>query len=53
MFESLPPDTMHARPQTMIGFLEKLRAKYGSMYGYARAAGIPDDTIQQLKERLL
>ncbi|HEX7406508.1 MAG TPA: tyrosine-protein phosphatase [Candidatus Binatia bacterium] len=53
MFESLPPDTMHARPQTMIGFLEKLRAKYGSMHGYARAAGIPDDTIQQLKERLL
>jgi protein-tyrosine phosphatase len=50
---TLPPDTLHARPQTMIAFLEQLQAKYGSTRAYARAAGVSDRTLEQLRERLL
>lgn len=53
MLETLPPDTLHARPQTMRGFLDRLRTKYGSIQEYAEAAGISEHTIQQLRERLL
>jgi protein-tyrosine phosphatase len=53
MLAALPPDTMHAEPETMIELLEKVRARYGSMADYARAAGVADDTLRYLQDRLL
>jgi protein-tyrosine phosphatase len=53
MLSALPPDTLHAQPETMISFLERVRAEYGSMGEYARSAGITYATVQQLEARLL
>jgi protein-tyrosine phosphatase len=53
MLAALPPDTLHAEPETMSTLLNRVRAKYGSMRGYARAAGVSEDTIGQLQERLV
>lgn len=53
MLANLPPDTLHAEPDTMIAFLERLHDRYGSMRKYARAAGLGDDAIDRLVARLL
>jgi protein-tyrosine phosphatase len=53
MLAALPPETMHANPETMEGFLLRLQDKYGSAVEYARAAGIGADTLRLLRERLL
>lgn len=53
MLETLPPDTMHAEPETMIALLAKVRERYGSMRGYARAAGLEDPILARLERRLL
>lgn len=53
MLAALPPETLHAQPQTMQSLLEKLRAKYGSARGYARAAGVGDAAIDRLRQRLI
>jgi hypothetical protein len=53
MLSALPPDTMHAEPETMAGFLTRLRAAYGSVDAYARAAGVSDESIDGLRARLL
>src|SRR5262249_52751885 len=53
MLAALPPDTMHAEADTMIAFLDGIRERYGSMRGYARSAGVEDDTIEGLVERLV
>jgi protein-tyrosine phosphatase len=53
MLRALPPDTLHAQPQTMISLLDKLRAKYGSMQGYAEAAGVPVAATERLRRRLV
>lgn len=53
MLSALPPDTMHAEPETMAGFLTRLRDAYGTMAGYARAAGVSDASIDGLRARLL
>jgi len=53
MLSALPPDTMHAEPDTMAGFLVRLHDAYGSMAGYARAAGVSDESIDGLRARLL
>lgn len=53
MLSALPPDTMHAEPETMAGFLTRLHDAYGSMAGYARAAGVSDEAIDGLRARLL
>lgn len=53
MLEALPPDTMHAEPQTMISFLQRLTDKYGSVRGYAMDAGLSESQIEKLKSRLL
>jgi protein-tyrosine phosphatase len=53
MLENLPPDTLHAEPETMISLLERVREKYGSMRGYAREIGVPDATVARLERRLL
>ena len=53
MFAALPPSTLHAEPETMIVFLDRIRAEHGSMRGYARSAGVDDPTIDRLADRLL
>jgi len=53
MLSALPPDTLHAEPETMLIFLERMRAAYGSMEGYARACGAPAAAIHRLRDRLL
>jgi len=53
MLEALPPDTLHAKPETMRGFLARLRARHGSIHEFAIAAGVSEHTIEQLREFLL
>jgi protein-tyrosine phosphatase len=53
MLSALPPDTMHAEPETMASFLTRLRDAYGSMAAYARSAGVGDEAIDALRARLL
>jgi protein-tyrosine phosphatase len=53
MLEALPPDTMHAEPETMIAFLDRIRVEYGSMRQYAASAGVSENTVSRLRERLL
>jgi len=53
MLAALPPDTLHAQPQTMTALLDKLRARYGSVTSYAQAAGISPATLDRLRHRLV
>jgi protein-tyrosine phosphatase len=53
MLAALPPDTMHAEPDTMMAFLARIREQHGSIRGFARAAGVSDATIALLGSRLL
>ena len=50
---NLPPDTLHAEAETMAAFLERIRATYGDMRAYARAAGVPPEALEALEVRLL
>ena len=53
MLNALPPDTLHAEPQTMLSFLERMHGTYGSMAEYARSAGVSDEALARLRARLL
>ena len=53
MLSALPPDTMHADPETIVEFLARLRAKHGTVEEYARAAGVPASALEALRARLL
>jgi protein-tyrosine phosphatase len=53
MLSALPPDTMHAEPETMIALLGRLRERYGSVRGYAVDAGVREETLRRLEDRLL
>jgi protein-tyrosine phosphatase len=53
MLAALPPDTLHAEAETMVAFLAGIRSRYGSMAGYASAAGVEEADIARLRERLL
>jgi len=53
MLAILPPDTMHANPETMTALLDQLRAKYGSMQGYVAAAGLEPAVVARLRDRLV
>ncbi len=53
MLSALPPDTMHAEPATMESFLERMRDRFGSMEGYAVAAGMSAGDVGRLRDRLL
>ncbi len=51
--EELPPETLHARPETMESLLARIRKRFGSMRGYARSTGTPEATLRKLEERLV
>lgn len=53
MLEALPASTLHAEPETMLAFLAGLRARYGSVEAYARSAGVSDETLARLTDRLV
>jgi protein-tyrosine phosphatase len=53
MLKNLPPDTMHAHPETMEGFLARIAERYGSMAGYARAIGVDDDHLARLQKSMV
>jgi protein-tyrosine phosphatase len=53
MFDELPPDTLHADPETMENFLARVRDEFGGMAGYARAIGIDDGDVARLRERMV
>lgn len=53
MLSQLPPETMHALPETMAGFLARLRERYGSAEGYALESGLGADVVDRLRRTLL
>jgi protein-tyrosine phosphatase len=53
MLSALPPDTLHAEPETMETLLVRVRERYGSMRGYALAAGVSEAALGRLEARLL
>lgn len=53
MLGELPPDTLHAEPETMVGLLEGLRREYGSVQAYASDAGMTAAVLHQLRAALL
>jgi protein-tyrosine phosphatase len=53
MLAALPPDTLHAEPETMHSLLERMRDRYGSLREYVREIGVSDDDVANLRQRLL
>jgi protein-tyrosine phosphatase len=53
MWKELPPETLHAHPETMHGMLERVREEWGSMRDYAADAGVEERTIEKLRRDLL
>jgi protein-tyrosine phosphatase len=53
ILEALPPDTLHAQPETMLELLARIRERYGSMLAYLTAAGVSTRTLSQLANSLL
>jgi protein-tyrosine phosphatase len=53
MFDELPPDTLHADPETMEGFLARVRDAFGSMADYAREIGIDPGDVERLRARMV
>jgi protein tyrosine/serine phosphatase len=49
MLDALPPDTLHADPQTMVSLLEQLRERYGSAEGYLQSADVGDEVLARLR----
>jgi len=53
VWEELPPDTLHAEPETMVTLLAGVEARFGGLEGYAREAGLTEDELDALRDRLL
>jgi protein tyrosine/serine phosphatase len=53
MFEQLPPDTLHAEPETMVALLAGLADRYGSVTGYLASAGVAPDLLDRLRASVL
>jgi len=53
MLRALPPDTLHAEPETMLSFLHRMRECFGSMQEYLCAAGVSEDVLLKLEARML
>ena len=53
MWKELPPDTLHARPETMRGLLDRIQERWGGVAGYVESIGIEDHELAQLRERSL
>ena len=53
IFDELPPDTLHAEPETMEGLLAQVRERFGSLAGYAAEIGIDRRDVERLRARLV
>jgi protein tyrosine/serine phosphatase len=53
MFAALPPDTLHAEPQTMLALLERVGGEWGDMRGYLRSQGVSQASLEALARRVL
>jgi len=53
VFTELPPETLHARPETMRALLARARAEWGSLRAYARSAGAADSALAALAARMI
>ncbi|MBM4268166.1 MAG: tyrosine-protein phosphatase [Deltaproteobacteria bacterium] len=53
MLGALPPETMHADPETMADLLRRLDERFGSVREYLRSVGVAGDTLARLEARLL
>jgi len=53
MFAELPPDTLHAEPETMVALLAGLEARYGGAVGYLEDAGVGADVLASMKRKNL
>ncbi|MCH2169225.1 tyrosine-protein phosphatase [Myxococcota bacterium] len=53
MWKELPPETLHANPETMVALLDGLRERHGSMDAYALSAGVNESSLVALRERVL
>jgi protein tyrosine/serine phosphatase len=51
--ETMPADSLHAEPDTMVELLHRMRRDYGSMRDYARTAGISESNLTRLATTLL
>lgn len=53
MLAQLPPETMHALPETMAGFLERMAGRYGSSEAYVLEGGLGPEVVARLRQTLL
>lgn len=51
--KEMPADTLHAKPETMEAVVSSVDAKYGSMSGYLRDAGVSEETLERLRAKCL
>jgi len=49
----MPEDTLHAKPETMEKVVGEVAARYGSMSGYLRDAGVDDEVLARLRAKCL
>jgi hypothetical protein len=48
-----PPERRVVRAETILGFLDGLRVKYGSVPGFLGGIGVGEDVLDGLRTRLL
>jgi len=46
-------DQLRVRPEVMAGVLERVREIWGDAAGWARSAGVPDESLDSLRKRLV
>jgi hypothetical protein len=49
----IPPERRAIRAETILGFLEKIRAKHGSTAEFLEQTGVDQPRIKALRDRLL
>jgi protein-tyrosine phosphatase len=49
----LPPEVHECRAETMAEFLRAVDEQYGSVAGFLRAAGLEDEVVERLRDRLV
>lgn len=49
----IPPERRAIRPEQILGFLERVRAEYGSVEALALERGLPMNRLERLRDRLL
>lgn len=49
----IPPERRAARPERILGFLDELRAKYGSVSRFLTTSGVAEGQLESLRARLV